>query len=73
VTVCSEPGEGSEFELTLPAPNDGRPALPAASDVTRVHSVSGPVVSGPVVPGPVVPGPVVSGTVSEHEQGSATR
>jgi two-component system, OmpR family, sensor kinase len=34
VTVRSEPGQGSEFELTLPAPHGGRPALPAASEVT---------------------------------------
>jgi signal transduction histidine kinase len=46
VTVRSELGEGSEFELTLPAPHGGRPALPAASDAAPVHSVSGPVVSG---------------------------
>jgi signal transduction histidine kinase len=41
VTVRSEPGEGSEFELTLPAQHGGRPALPAGSDVTPVHTVSG--------------------------------
>jgi signal transduction histidine kinase len=32
VTVRSEPGKGSEFELTLPASRDVRPALPAAPE-----------------------------------------
>ena len=31
VTVRSEPGAGSEFELTLPEPASGRPELPAGS------------------------------------------
>jgi signal transduction histidine kinase len=33
VTVRSEVGKGSEFELTLPAPAGGHPALPVASTV----------------------------------------
>jgi signal transduction histidine kinase len=37
VTVHSEPGAGSEFELTLPEPPSGRPELPAGS----AHTGSG--------------------------------
>ena len=40
VTVRSEQGKGSEFELTLPAPHGGRPALPAASEVTPTEQGS---------------------------------
>jgi signal transduction histidine kinase len=35
VTVSSEPGQGSEFELTLPAPMSAGLALPAGADSAR--------------------------------------
>jgi len=41
VAVRSRPGEGSEFELTLPEPADGRPELPAGPEETSRREASG--------------------------------
>ena len=41
VTVRSEPGSGSEFELTLPAPLSGRPELPSGSGATAADGADG--------------------------------
>jgi signal transduction histidine kinase len=59
VSVRSEPGAGSEFELTLPAPADGQLALP----------VSGGTVSGGTVSGNG--GPLIG--AEDRKQGSGSR
>jgi signal transduction histidine kinase len=49
VTVRSELGKGSEFELTLPAPADGQHALPVAGGVSDIDAGAGiPVIAGTV-------------------------
>ena len=61
VTVRSTPGEGSEFELTLPEPASDRPALTAGS-------------GGPAAPAPeTADDPATAASRGQGQQGSARR
>jgi signal transduction histidine kinase len=64
VTVRSRPGEGSEFELTLPEHASDQPALPAGSAGS----------AGSVAPAPVTADdPAAAGDRGQEQQGSARR
>jgi two-component system OmpR family sensor kinase len=64
VTVRSRPGEGSEFELTLPEPADGRLALPAGSAGSTAPAAPAPVTAGD---------PPAAAGREQEQQGSARR